>query len=137
MSLHEDMLRELAEKMMACNDPAHMLLLSKKMMTACWMGFEYSTRRTFVSCIDYDGDLAYEKPYRPKPDAILDAGLAGVLKRWPEVLDGLSGAELDFANDIEKRRKWRKWAPSDKQVQWIMRIWSDHIINEPEMDVTE
>ena len=48
-----------------------------------------------------------------------------ILKNWPKVIEGLSGQDRTFALDVQKRRSWKKWKPSPKQMNWIRRLHDD------------
>jgi hypothetical protein len=64
----------------------------------------------------------------PSKEEREDAELEMILLQWPKVLDGtLDEKSREFALDVDKRRRWKRWHPSEAQRKWIMQIWHDHV----------
>lgn len=139
MTLHSDLVDSKAKALLEANSPENRTKYSKQLLVALWMALDPWERKVFLGRVQWDEDYQYVQPPSigktlPK-DEVLDAELVRVLKNWPAVLTGLEGAELDFANDVEKRRHWKNWKPSEKQIEWIMAIYAGHIedVADPEM----
>jgi hypothetical protein len=77
---------------------------------------------------------AWVSQVRPSKEEREDAELEFILNLWPKVLEGdLDEASREFAQDVDKRRRWKRWHPSEKQRAWIVRIWAECIEDSPEV----
>lgn len=102
--------------------------LIKLILSSLWNHLPYWDRVKFMACIDED--LVFSLPDKTPKKMQDEADLARALRDWSSVLEHLSGDELAFANDVDIRRRWKRWQPTEKQAAWIMRIWKERHVSD-------
>lgn len=97
----------------------------RRMVALCWPNIDFFSRSKFITFLD--SDWLFNPPPEVKPETLADLELMNILKIWSDVLPGLEGKERQFAMDVDKRRRWRNWKPTEKQVEWIKVIYATHV----------
>jgi len=105
--------------------------LIKLILSSLWNRLSLYDREKFMACVDED--LIFTAPEKTPKDMADEAELSRILRDWTQVLDGLTGKELDFANDVATRRRWKNWRPTEGQEAWIRRIWQDRHVKDMEV----
>jgi hypothetical protein len=105
----------------------------RRIVALCWPHIDRYSRSKFIAYLD--DDWLFHPPENIDPADIADLELTAILENWPDVLPGLQGVDLKFAQDVDKRRRWRKWKPSEKQIQWIKALWASRPEVEGDVDL--
>lgn len=105
----------------------------RRVVALAWPYVDRYSRSKFVAWLD--DELLYAPPPNLKPEDVEDIELTGILQDWPKVLMGLSGKDRDFGADVEKRRRFRNWKPSEKQTAWIKRLHADWKMHSDDTDI--
>lgn len=95
----------------------------RRLVALCWPFVDYFSRTKFIAF--QDEFALYSPPPGIDPIDREELELMTILKNWPKVIEGLSGQDRTFALDVQKRRSWKKWKPSPKQMNWIRRLHDD------------
>lgn len=122
---HADHIVDACTKMLTSRDGMFRTQQGKRLLVLVWKTLPKEARTEFMRRLN--DDLEFVPAYCPTKEEREDADLERALSNWPKVLDGdLDEVSRDFARDVDKRRRWKNWNPSEKQRAWIMRLWSEH-----------
>lgn len=135
MEQDREALTKLSAQMAEARTPTEIRSVAKKLMVLCWMQLTAGDRWSFW---DNTGPNTLEfippdpsKPRRPSE-------FAYILRRWPEIVPRIHDQRArEFAQQIQRRCKFRGFNPSEKQREWIMQLWKDYGTEEPEPMVLE
>ena len=110
----------------------------KRLLVLVWKLLPREERLEFLNRLSIDGKFTFEKR-EPLPGEVKgDLELTRCIHLWDRVLKlNLNDEERKFALSIQKSRKRRGWAPSDKQKPWIRALWDRVVDDGPEPEVVD
>lgn len=125
----------LAQDAVDANSAAALRKACKRLVVLCWLHMTPGDRwsfwdRTAPNTLDFTP---------PEPgEAVPDSDWAFIRRRWHEVVPRIADEKSrTFAQDVNKRRKFSNWVPTEGQMKWIKQIWKDYGTDEPEVSVVE
>lgn len=98
---------------------------AKVSLIRLWKILPVKERREFLRRLDDLDDYEFIEFPRRFPNR-KDAKLELAARDWSAVRVGLEGKERDFAESIQKQLRYPNWSPSDKQAEWMKKLWKAH-----------
>lgn len=117
-----DLLMDAVSRALTTDSEQEALRQSKRAVAALWRVLGPSERAAFVRTLDPENGYRFLEA-KPKWPDLEDATLEAAARVWPLVRMEVGKSDQDFANDVHTRLRWPNWTPSEKQREWMKRLY--------------